>query len=301
MVILANFFREAYKEINLKHYLTQILKLKTMSTAKQESKVQSKVASFIIPICIVVGILIYKFVMGNPANFEGGDTNNHPVSEGAGQFLGLIYKGGFIVPILLSLVLMSITFSIERFLTINKAQGKTSSESFVRKIKSMLNSGNIDGAMKECDTQKGSLANVIKSSLHKYKEMEVVNEMDKEQKTLAIQKEIEESTQLELPILEKNLVVIATMASVSTLIALLGTVIGMIKAFSALASAGSPDSVALANGISEALINTALGIGNSAIAIIMYNVFTSKIDAITHAIDEAGFSIVQTFAASHKK
>jgi biopolymer transport protein ExbB len=90
------------------------------------------------------------------------------------------------------------------------------------------------------------------------------------------------------------------MASVSTLVALLGTVIGMIKAFSALATAGSPDSVALANGISEALINTALGIGNSAIAIIMYNVFTSKIDAITYAIDEAGFSIIQTFGAAHK-
>ena len=75
----------------------------------------------------------------------------------------------------------------------------------------------------------------------------------------------------------------------------------MIKAFSALASAGSPDSVALANGISEALINTALGIGNSAIAIIMYNVFTTKIDKITYTIDEAGFSIVQQFASAHKK
>ena len=100
--------------------------------------------------------------------------------------------------------------------------------------------------------------------------------------------------------LEQNLVVIATMASVSTLIALLGTVLGMIKAFSALASAGSADSVGLANGISEALINTALGIGNSAVAIIMYNVFTSKIDKITYAIDEAGYSIIQTFAARHK-
>jgi biopolymer transport protein ExbB len=84
------------------------------------------------------------------------------------------------------------------------------------------------------------------------------------------------------------------------LIALLGTVIGMIRAFAALATAGSPDSVALANGISEALINTALGIGNSAIATIMYSVFTSKIDAITYAIDEAGYSIVQTFAAKHR-
>jgi biopolymer transport protein ExbB len=75
----------------------------------------------------------------------------------------------------------------------------------------------------------------------------------------------------------------------------------MIKALSALGNAGAPDSTALATGISEALINTALGIGNSAVAIIMYNVFTTKIDKITYTIDEAGFTIVQNFAAAHKR
>ena len=123
--------------------------------------------------------------------------------------------------------------------------------------------------------------------------------MEKDQKILAIQKEIEESTALELPMLEKNLVILSTIASVATLIGLLGTVFGMIKAFSALAQAGSPDAVALAEGISEALINTALGIATSALAIIAYNFFTSKIDELTYSIDEAGFSIIQTFASQH--
>jgi biopolymer transport protein ExbB len=67
-----------------------------------------------------------------------------------------------------------------------------------------------------------------------------------------------------------------------------------------MATAGAPDAVGLANGISEALINTALGIGTSAIAIIMYNYFTSKIDALTYGIDEAGYSIVQNFASKNK-
>jgi biopolymer transport protein ExbB len=234
----------------------------TQKGAQNKSKFSSQFASIVIPLALVCGILIFKFVLGNPANFEGNDPNNHPISEGPGSVLGLIYKGGFIVPILLSLVIMSITFSIERFLTINKAEGKGNAQDFVAKIRSLLSGGNIDTAIAECDKQKGSLANVVRQTLHKYKEMEGVTGMDKDQKILAIQKEIEESTTLELPMLEKNLVVIATMASVSTLIALLGTVIGMIKAFSALATAGAPDSVALANGISEALINTALGIGS---------------------------------------
>ncbi len=272
-----------------------------VQTQKSESKFSAMFASFAIPVLVVVAILIYMFVLGNPANFEDNDPTKHPVPDGINHVLGLIYKGGFIVPILISLVLMSITFSIERFLTIGKAAGKGSAEAFVRKVQANLQSGNIDAAIAECDKQQGSVANVVKSALHKYKEMEANTELDKDQKVLAIQKEIEESVSLELPMLEKNLVIIATMASVSTLIALLGTVIGMIKAFSALATSGSPDSTALANGISEALINTALGIGNSAVATIMYNVFTTKIDKITYTIDEAGFSITQTFAAAHKK
>ena len=272
-----------------------------VQTQKQESKFKSLFASFAIPVLLAVGICIYIFVLGNNSNFEGGDPKNHPIPDGVGHVLGLIYKGGMIVPILLSLVLMSITFSIERFLTITKASGKVSAETFVRKIQSQLRANDVDAAIKECDIQTGSVANVVKSTLIKYKELEGVSEMDVDHKVISIQKETEESVSLELPMLEKNLVIIATMASVSTLVALLGTVLGMIKAFSALATAGSPDSVALANGISEALINTALGIGNSAIAIIMYNVFTTKIDKITYTIDEAGFSIVQQFAAAHKK
>lgn len=271
-----------------------------VASPKTESSLKSNFAAFAIPILVVTGILIYKFVLGNPSNFEGGDPKNHPVAEGIGNVLGLVYKGGFIVPILLSLVLMSITFSIERFLTIGKAQGKSSAEGFVRKVQGHLSSNSVDAAIAECDKQQGSVANVVRAALVKYKEMEGKTEMDTDHKILAIQKELEEATTLELPMLEKNLVIIATMASVSTLIALLGTVLGMIRAFAALGTGGAPDSVGLANGISEALINTALGIGNSAIAIIMYNVFTTKIDKITFTIDEAGYSIVQTFAEKHK-
>jgi biopolymer transport protein ExbB len=74
----------------------------------------------------------------------------------------------------------------------------------------------------------------------------------------------------------------------------------MIKAFSALAQAGAPDAVALANGISEALINTALGISGSTVAIIMYNYFTTQIDQLTYKIDESGYSLVSTFESSTK-
>ena len=161
-------------------------------------------------------------------------------------------------------------------------------------------SGNLAAVDQECDKQQGSLGNVVKSAMVKYKEVEKEEHMDKDQKIVAIQKQIEEATELEMPMLQKNLVILSTISTIGTLFALLGTVLGMIRAFKALSLAGAPDSTALATGISEALINTALGILTSALAVISYNYFTTKIDSLTYSIDEAGFSIVNTYAQTHK-
>lgn len=264
---------------------------------KTESGFKSAFAAIVMPVLIIVSVLIYIYVLGDGSNFEGGDPNNHPLP---GNYLGIVYKGGPIVPILMSCLLMVLTFAIERFITISSASGKGSVAGFVMKIRTNLSQGKIQESIAECDKQKGSVANVIKAGLNKYVDMQKSTDYDKEQKIAAIQKDIEEATQLEMPMLQKNLVIISTLASVATLIGLLGTVIGMIKAFAALANAGAPDATALANGISEALINTALGIGSSALAIIFYNYFTNKIDSLTYGIDEAGFSIVNTFSATEK-
>jgi biopolymer transport protein ExbB len=258
---------------------------------------KSGFAAVVIPLEIAISVVIYLYVLGDPANFQGNDPANHPLP---GNYLGIVYKGGFIVPILISLLLMTITFAVERGLTIGKAKGKGSIQNFVRKIKNLIGAGNLSEAVKECDRQKGSVANVVRAGLHKYGELSGNTSVDTDKKILMIQKDIEETTQLEMPMLQKNLVIIATIASIATLLGLLGTVMGMIKAFAALATAGAPDAVALANGISEALINTALGIGTSALAIIFYNYFTTKIDALTYGIDEASYTIVQNFTANTK-
>ena len=269
---------------------------KNANVEKKPSAVGSLFATIVIPLALIACVLIYMFVLGNPANFEGNDPANHPLP---GNYLGIVYKGGWVVPLLLALNLMVFIFAIERAMTIGKAKGTKSVADFVRNISAKLNQRDVNGAIAACDVQKGSVANVVKAGLLKYKEMQNEPELLKAEKVAAIQKEIEESTSLELPMLEKNLVVISTIASTSTLVGLIGTVLGMIKAFSALATSGAPDSVALANGISEALINTALGITGSTIAIVAYNYFTSKIDELTYSIDEAGFSMVSTFTAQH--
>lgn len=157
----------------------------------------------------------------------------------------------------------------------------------------------MERAQELCDKQHGSVANVVGTVLGKYREMEKNNELTKEQKILAIQKELEEATALELPMMQQNLPIIATITTLGTLMGLLGTVIGMIRSFAALSAGGGTDSVALSTGISEALINTAFGILTGALAVISYNYYTNKIDKLTYSLDEVGFSIVQTFAATH--
>ena len=274
------------------------------STTSVQAKKSNNMISWLAPlVCIISGYLIWRFVIGGASNFTnpdpaGGFWPNH---KGPKTNFSKMYEGGIIVPILIGCFLIVFTFVIERLLTVLKASGRGSIADFIRKVQYNLANKNVDAALAECDRQKGSVGNVMKAGLRKYKEMITSGELNTEQKVLAIQKEVEEATALELPMLEKNLVFLSTIASVATLLGLLGTVIGMIRAFSNLGESGGGEAAReLSKGISEALYNTALGIGTSAFAIITYNVFTTKIDSITYGIDESGFTLTQSFASLYK-
>ncbi|MEN9999673.1 MAG: hypothetical protein RI922_2663 [Bacteroidota bacterium] len=285
------------------------IKFRIMSNNQKTSGgFSSLMAAIAIVIALVIGVLIYKLVFGNPANFVNGLKDakanlpyweNEPVEEGVGHIFGLIHKGGFIVPILVAINIIIITFSVERFITLTRAKGKGSIDKFISKIKGLLETKEVATAIEECDAQRGSLANVVRAGLEKYSHVAEDNSMDKEQKIESLKKELEEATALELPMLSKNLVVLSTCASIATLVGLIGTVLGMISSFAAMSS-GTPDPAKLSAGISEALINTAFGITGSTIAIVMYNFFSTKVDTMTYSIDEAAFTIVQDFSASNK-
>lgn len=271
-----------------------------------QAKKSSNIISWIAPIlCIVTGYVIWRFVLGNADNFVHPGSgafwpDHHEPKPGKG--MAGMYLGGIVVPILIGTFLTALVFVIERFLTISKATGTGNNADFVRKVQYHLANKNVDAALAECDKQKGSVGNVMKAGLHRYKEMINNTELATDQKVAAIQKEVEEATALELPMLEKNLVFLSTIASVATLLGLFGTVLGMIRSFAALGAdgGGGAAATALSQGISEALYNTALGIGTSAVAIIFYNMFTTRIDGITYGIDESGFTLTQSFASLYK-
>jgi biopolymer transport protein ExbB len=251
---------------------------------------QSTFVMVVILAAIVISIGIYIFILGNPGNFKDGENRQRP-----DNLMGTVYTGGYVVPALIALSMMVITFIIERIFSLKKAQGKGSLATFLKNVQRSLATGQIDEAVSHCDKQRGSMANILRAGLERYSTLSKEGKGgDADKQMSEVQRAIEEATALEMPILEKNLIAMSTIASISTMLGLFGTVIGMIRAFAALAQAGAPDAIQLSIGISEALINTALGIFAAIVAIVAYNFFVNKVDNFTYMIDEASYDIIQT-------
>ena len=252
-------------------------------------------ACWIIVVCADIAFVLFFTWFGSPMHFAD-ETKVQPV-----DVWGTIFKGGVVVPVIHTLLLTVIAMSIERWLALKTAFGKGALPKFVANIKEALNQNDFNKAQQLCDKQKGSVANVVQASLNEYKAMESAENaaLKKSQKVAKIQQAHEEATQLEMPTLTMNLPIIATIVTLGTLTGLLGTVTGMIRSFSALSAGGGADSAALSQGISEALINTAFGIATSWCAVVSYNYYTNKVDKLTYALDEVGYSIAQTFEANH--
>lgn len=246
---------------------------------------------------LAASILIYMFVLGNPGNFADGSNREKPLN-----MMGQVYTGGVIVPILITLSIMVITFVIERTLSLRKAQGRGSLATFLKNVQKNLGNNDLENAIQVCDQQRGSLATIIKAGLERFQNLQRESKhLEAEKQMAEVQRAIEEATALEMPILEKNLIAMSTIASIATMFGLLGTVIGMIRAFRALAQqGGSPDAIQLSIGISEALINTALGLFAAIVGIVAYNFFVNKVDNFTYMIDEASYDVVQTLTSRGK-
>ena len=255
-----------------------------------------KDAWIILVICAAAGYGVWYFVMGNPDNFIGGDRDGHPAN-----LLGTVYKGGFVVGLILTLLFTVICLGIERFFAIKSAAGKINLAKFTADVKAAIKAQEFAKAEALCDKMQGSVANVVKASIKMYQTVEGDTTLKKAAKIAKIQQAHEEATQLEMPTLQMNLPMVATIVSLGTLTALFGTVLGMIGSFQALSAGGGADSMALSAGISEALVNTASGILTSWVATVVYNYFSNKIDKLTFALDEIGYTIAATYDSNHNE
>jgi biopolymer transport protein ExbB len=202
-----------------------------------------------------------------------------------------IKEGGYLVPLLIALSILLFTFIIERLITINRAQGRGDVGRFTRNLRKAVDAGELEGAIDVCRKQGGSIANVVGAGLERYHSL-TGSKLDNEEKISETKRAIEEANGLEIPLLERNLIALSTIASISTMVGLLGTVIGMIRSFAAMAHT-TVDPNQLALGISEALINTAGGLIVAIIGIVTYNAFTNRIDSFNFVMDEITYEVVQ--------
>jgi biopolymer transport protein ExbB len=267
---------------------------KAAAPAKKSGFGGIKDAWIILVICCIIAYSFYYFVLGNPDNFAGGDREGHPAN-----LMGTVYKGGIVVGVIITLLLTVIVLGVERFFAIKSASGTMKLGTFTRQIKELIRAQKFADARALCNKMQGSVANVVLASINTYEDVEKNTSLKKAQKVAKIQQAHEEATQLEMPTLQMNLPMIATIVSLGTLTALFGTVLGMIGSFQALSAGGGADSMALSAGISEALVNTASGILTSWFATVIYNFFSNKIDKLTYALDEVGYTIAATYDSNH--
>ncbi len=206
-------------------------------------------------------------------------------------------QGGPLVAALILLTILQTAFIIERLWSLKKAQGRGPLPDFLNNVRKRLHAGDVEGAIQLCGQQRGSAANVIRAGLERYQQLRSEG-APKEKIVAETQAAIQEANGLEVPLLERNLIALSTIASIATMVGLLGTVIGMIRSFAALGHTGAVDASKLAIGISEALINTAGGLFCAIAGIVAYNVFVTRVDNFNYMMDEASYEAVQLLSAA---
>ncbi len=247
-------------------------------------------SAILIIVALIASFMVYFYVFGNPANFK------NPEKTTPANMLGSAYLGGVVLIALMTISIMVVTYAVERWLSLSKAIGKGAIEVFLKNVQNSLRDGDIEKAIADCDKQKGSIANVIRQGLVTYQVATGEKKLNAEEKLQEVRTAIEEAMGLELPLLNRNMSALATLASISVLVGLFGTVVGMIRSFSALSTAGTPNAAELSGGISEALFNTAFGLFGAVVGTIFYNFYLTKIGNLTYMMDEATYNILSILA-----
>jgi biopolymer transport protein ExbB len=193
-------------------------------------------------------------------------------------------------PLLLCSILM-LTYIIERAFALVKARSRIGTEQFMARITESLRNDNIMEAVSTCEEAGGPLANVLKSGLLRYSQAMIEERaVTKEE----IQESIQEAGLLEIPQLERNLPIIGTIGMVAPLLGLLGTVTGMIRAFTTIALEGTGDPQQLAGGISEALLTTAAGLTIAIPCLVAYGLFDARVNSYVVEIEQVSNEMINS-------
>lgn len=198
-----------------------------------------------------------------------------------------IKNGGFLMYFILLMSIIGSFVVIERFLYFRTRERVSFSE--IRpKLRKYIENNDIKGAIGYLGKCRSSVATVLKEILSYWQKTNTTNVETLEEKA-------REVALTQIPLLEKKMWLLSIVAHATPLIGLLGTVTGMIKAFQSVALYGTGNPKFLATGISEALFTTAGGLFVAIPALILYNYFNKRIDAIINDMEKGSTEVINYF------
>jgi biopolymer transport protein ExbB/TolQ len=205
----------------------------------------------------------------------------------------MLWPARSIAIILLVMSAWSIGVMMDRWMTFKAARKQ--SRQFAPLVAGALRENKLDEAIRVAERSKKShLAKVVNAGLQEFRAHEQLAEISGE-KIEASRRALERASAITHTELERGLSGLATIGATAPFVGLLGTVIGIIDAFAEIQSAQTTGFSAVAGGISEALVTTALGLTVAIPAVMMYNYFTSKIKAFDVEMDNSSSELVDYF------
>ncbi|MFO7950670.1 MAG: MotA/TolQ/ExbB proton channel family protein [Candidatus Fermentibacteraceae bacterium] len=199
-------------------------------------------------------------------------------------------KGGPAMWVILVILAAGLAIFVERFIFLFII-ANIKPEEFMARISELIRKGSIEGAIAEASERDAPLARIIEAALRNYRGTE-----------RDIQNAVDEMALAELPRLNARTSYLAMFANISTMVGLLGTIFGLIQAFSAVAAADpETKSTLLANGISQAMNTTAFGLIGAIPQLLAHSFLTAKTDRLVDDIDRYSVMVINMLGQARKE
>ncbi|MFC2091901.1 MotA/TolQ/ExbB proton channel family protein [Elusimicrobiota bacterium] len=193
--------------------------------------------------------------------------------------ISFFVKGGIMMYPLLVASILVVAILIDRFVYFRHAE--VDEKDLFIQIKEKLKSSGPEASIAYCEQVKGPVAAILKSGLLQYGKPRA-----------KIEDSFDREALIEVPRLRRFLPALNTIGSISTLIGFTGTVMGMIKAFNSIASAGTTSPGIVAGGIAEALTTTAAGLIIAILALVFFHYFSHRVDRILLELEKVSRNLI---------
>lgn len=204
--------------------------------------------------------------------------------------LQLLFEGGWALWVITACSIIALGVTLERWRTLRKAD--VDAEGLLEELSRELETGNVAGAIALCEKKGGPVGDTLGIGLRKLVFLERIGKKPEEIEE-GIVAAMEDHGGHVVNFLERNLTILATIASLAPILGMMGTVVGMIRAFGSVAKAKAMTPEAVAGGIAEALLCTAGGLIVAAITTVEYNYFTTRVNRFVLQVQAAATKLVE--------